>query len=278
MNSGRNLEKIYGLVVRHFYSLLSVARVFCFGDRQKKSVLFFTLHKCASSLFAGYALKTDRHRVHIDYARKIYKGRNPAVSFREVGRVYGPIRVSSPEGGPVYEHLVEPFSKSEFLADKTVAIFVRDPRDILVSSYFSFGFTHGLSNVPSIAAREVATKSKIQSMSIDEYAIQEVGQMKRNFEKLVSISKRAEVFTILRYEDMVKNWDEFSRDYKQVLDISDTDLQKIHRKSRPRVRESAGSHKRSGKVEGFRSKLRPETIESINTVIESELRFFGYEL
>ena len=39
----------------------------------------------------------------------------------------------------------------EFVEDKTIVILVRDPRDVLISFYYSIGFTHITSANPEIA-------------------------------------------------------------------------------------------------------------------------------
>jgi hypothetical protein len=48
---------------------------------------------------------------------------------------------------------------------------IRDPRDKLISQYYSFGFTHGISSEPSIQTSQRAIRKKITTMSLDEYGL-----------------------------------------------------------------------------------------------------------
>src|SRR5438132_10534005 len=115
-----------------------------------ESVYFYTLHKCASGLFSDYVLKNVRRLRLIDYEDRFYKGEPVCVTFKEKGFIYGPIRVSNGPQSTIYSKLVEPASRTDFVRDKIAIFLIRDPRDILVSSYYSFGYTHEFSTVKEI--------------------------------------------------------------------------------------------------------------------------------
>lgn len=106
-----------------------------------ETVYFYTFHKCASTLFNSYILKNIKGLQHVDYASQIYGGKkiNKKLNFRDKGFVYGPIRLSADPMSSVYRMLVAPTSGHEFIRDKIAIFVVRDPRDILVSAYYSFG-------------------------------------------------------------------------------------------------------------------------------------------
>jgi hypothetical protein len=248
-----------------------------YRKKSQESVYFYTFHKCASSLFSIYVLKHIEGLRHVDYANKIYRGKKyHSITFKPMGFIYGPIRLSANPASPVYKHLVEPTQDINFIRDKTAIFLVRDPRDIMVSAYYSFGYTHGLSPVAEIRAMQEQLRIKIQNKMIDEYVLEYSPTILRHFESVDRLSKECNRSVILRYEDMILNWDRFVEDLTKYVDIREAVLQQIYKKTRPIEREDKSSHRRSGKFGQFRDKLKTETITSINTTLESILERFQY--
>lgn len=141
------------------------------------SVLFFTTHKCAST-FIPPLLKTITRNSNYefkDYAQAIWNLGNQLdigqdqenfldffledtadrLFFRR-GEIYAPLRV--PVDFPERKKLKHIF-------------FLRDPRDILVSSYYSTGFTHPLPKNDKAKRRFQAKRELIQQQGIDNYTI-----------------------------------------------------------------------------------------------------------
>ena len=244
-----------------------------------ESVYFYTFHKCASSLFSGYVLRNIEGLRCVDYASQIYSGRkNDAVTFERNGFVYGPIRLSANPMSPVYKRLVEPAIDSDFIRNKIAIFLVRDPRDILVSAYYSFGYTHGFSNVDEIKEVQEQRKIQIQSKTIDEYALEAAHGTLRNFETVDRLNKACTRSVVLKYEDMIENWDSFAKGLTKYINIKQQVLAQIYAQTRPREREDTKSHRRSGKPGGFRGKLKAETIAFLNTTFEAVLERFQYEV
>jgi hypothetical protein len=247
------------------------------GKSSRESVYFYTFHKCASSLFGGYVLKNVQGLRHVDYASRIYSGEKiDKIVFEENGFVYGPIRLSASPRSPVYKKLVEPACDVDFIRSKIAIFLVRDPRDILVSLYYSFGYTHGLSSVDGIREIQEQSRGEIQRQTIDEYALESAHSIVGNFETLDKLSKACTRSVVLRYEDMIDRWDCFVEGLTKYLEIKPTVLTQIHQKSRPREKEDQESHRRSGKPGEFGSKLKEPTIASLNTTFQDVLGRFGY--
>lgn len=249
-----------------------------YGKNSYESVYFYTFHKCASSLFSYYVLRNIEGLVHVNYAVQIYSGKKvDGITFEDKGCIYGPIRLSADPMSPVYKRLVKPVSDSDFIRNKIVIFLVRDPRDILVSAYYSFGYTHGFSSVKEIRERQEQKRSKIQSENVDEYVMESAHSILNNFETVDRLSKACNRSVVLRYEDMIDNWDYFVKELTRYVDIKQTVLTKIYAKSRPREKEDKSSHRRSGKAGGFRSKLKGETVTYLNATFESVLERFHYD-
>ena len=90
----------------------------------------------------------------MDYENRLYNG-DPVecVTFKGKGFIYGPIRLSYRPQSPIYTRLVEPASRIDFVRGRIAIFLIRDPRDILVSSYYSFGYKHRFSTVKEIEER-----------------------------------------------------------------------------------------------------------------------------
>jgi hypothetical protein len=245
----------------------------------KESVYFYTMHKCASTLFGRFVLKNVRGLEHVNYASQLYRGGDADdISFSERGFVYGPIRVSANPSRPTYKQLIEPMCRPEFVRDKRATFLVRDPRDIIVSSYYSFGYTHGFSPLEQTATRQHERRQTISDKPIDTYAVESLPHILRTFEVMHALVQACERGVLLKYEDMVADWDSFASGLTQHFDLSRAVLREIYERSRPRQKEDQTSHRRSGKTGGFREKLAPATVETINAALAPVLKRFEYEM
>lgn len=155
---------------------------------------------------------------------------------------------------------------------------VRDPRDILVSEYFSLGWIHPEGQTLS------KRRSEIQQMTVDEYVLQTLEASRwplhEKYDPLLKLNAEHPDFTVVRYEDMVldfPNWVastiapfEFrnpkraaSRYVKQFAKQFDVKTESLtHRR-----KVTPGDHK---------EKLRPETISALNKRFKDVLERFGY--
>lgn len=243
----------------------------------QKSAFFFTFHKCASSLFSEYALKHVAGLRHVDYASRLYTGEGCAVKFESTGCIYGPIRLSADRNSPVYRDLIIPASEPDFIRDKRAIFLIRDPRDILVSSYFSFGYSHGYSSVEQIQHQQKIRRARIQEQSLDAYALGSADSILENFELLSKLATVCQDRIILKYEDMIDNFDYFLVQLSSFLPLHADVAHELFARTRPRDAEDPLSHHRSGRVGQFRVKLRRETIRCLNRRLEHVLSEFSYE-
>jgi len=245
-----------------------------------ESIYFFTFHKCASTLFSSYVLKNIGGLQHVDYATELYSGdRNfdDALPFEKRGFAYGPIRMSAGAGSPVEKLIVIPTTSADFIHDKRAIFFVRDPRDVLVSLYYSFGYSHDFSPIKEIREKQERDRKRILSNSIDDYVLNEVEARAVQYKKLYEISRIPERGVILKYEEMVDDFGRFMEKFRRFVTIEDSVAHRIYEESRPREEEAIHEHKRSGKVGGFRDKLDAGTIDELNRKLEEVLALFDYE-
>jgi hypothetical protein len=249
-----------------------------FARNSHDSVYFYTFHKCASTLFSNLVLKNLEGLRHIDYASRIYNGEKiKRLVFEKKGFVYGPIRLSVDPASAEFTQLVNPLCDLDFVRENIVIFLVRDPRDILVSGYYSFGYTHGFSPAYEIRLIQEQRRKRIQNESIDQYAMEAANSVENHFEKLYQLREACHRSVILKYEDMIDHWELFVEDLTRYVDIKENILKKIYSNSRPLEKESRESHRRSGRVGQFRSQLQKTTITYLNKTFESILEKFQYQ-
>lgn len=242
------------------------------------SVYFFTFHKCASSLFGSHFLGSIEGRRHVDYEEMIYAG-NPKAryAFEPYGYAYGPLRISHLSLTDAHDRFRRQVFREDFVAGRTAIFLIRDPRDIIVSSYYSFGYSHELSVSPEVRTGQLEVREMIQSMTLDEFAAYYADIMLDRFALARNLSEACSAATVLRYEDMILDWDSFAADLSRAAPIPQATLDDIHLRSRPRDVENVDSHRRSGMPGGFRDKLAPETVARLNAILDGPLSYFGYE-
>ena len=243
-----------------------------------ESVYFYTLHRCASSFFSDFVLKNVRHLRLMDYADRMYNG-DPVecVTFKERGFIYGPIRVSTGPESIMYTQFIEPVSRSEFVRDKIALFLVRDPRDIVVSSYYSFGYTHEFSNVREIEQQQRELRENIRRTTIDAYAVDCARFFVRPFQTIDTLTQACTRGILLKYEDMIYDWEKFSSGLSKYLDIGPKRLRQIYTLSRPLENERDTGHRRSGKPGAYKQKLSVSTVEELNSILAPVLTRFRYE-
>lgn len=240
------------------------------------SIFFITLHKAASSLFSAYVLKNVPGFEHVDYETIIFQGNKEVdLNFESKGVVYGAIRLLENPRADTYRLTVQ-VSEKDFINDKKCIFMTRDPRDILVSSFFSFGYSHSLSPDEKIREKQIRSRNKIQKQGIDGFVVSVAPGVAKRFEVMFKLMKKCKNYVFLKYEDMINNYDLFYDKLSLVLPLKEEVKEQLYTLTRPEEKEDISKHKRSGKVGGFREKLKQETIKELNNQFKKVLKRFDY--
>jgi len=158
---------------------------------------------------------------------------------------------------------------------------VRDPRDILCSEYYSFGWIHTDKDFTKTASQ---TREQIQKMSIDEFMLDENGNAIRLAKRLRPLPRTLAKHnvTLVRYEDMVSDFGSWLNKVLDVFDFGSLQKKFLHAKYSLMYRNefkpdtSPNSHKRNVQPGEHRLKLKVETIEHLNRLFEPYLNILGY--
>ncbi len=161
---------------------------------------------------------------------------------------------------------------------------LRDPRDILVSQYYSFGWSHSDKEFYEI---EFEKREQIRNVSVDEYLLDKTGDVTRLEKQLRSFKKcpPRETDCVVRYEQMVTDFRgwlsavvkpfEFGRfGFKSEGMIIAKYAFRYRNEFRPG--NNPGAHKRSVKPGDHVRQLKPETIRQVNRRLAPYLTRLGY--
>ena len=236
------------------------------------SVLFYSYYRCGS-MFLSRALQKLaganglQHldycsyfvKVHPDQGSRLFDEATLARAFHPTGCHYGTLRRAYPI--PSHE-----LYRSVLL--------LRDPRDCLVSHYYSVRDSHTLNNRGNLEARREALRT-----DIDQWVLGKASEYAQDFEQFHNrlVGKPGVLF--LRYEEMVTAFPDFLRKIVAHTGL-DQDQEAIARILEEADFEVSGenllAHKRSVKPGNHLKKLKPETVERLNGALAEVLELFAY--
>jgi len=244
-------------------------------DSAAPSLVFFSFHKCASVFFSRFVLKRARGLEHVDYAGRMVLGEvTPPFTFTPQGHLYGPLRLSAQ--GEVLDQIVQPALDTVRRDDFRGCVMVRDPRDMIVSQFFHNRDGKPLPPKHAGAAWREEERGATVQLGIDRYALEKATRFLTGYERAVQLVSDRPNTNVLRYEDMVDDWNVFQEQLQSVFDLSPESIRDLEQESRPNAVEQPGSHKRSGATGDHRRKLAPETVAALTEQFKPFLEKFGY--
>jgi hypothetical protein len=248
------------------------------------SIIYYTLHKTASSYFSNIALGNLTNLQHIDYENIAYfKDNNIQIDIELYNKAYGPIRLSN---NPIlkdyaftYENLIIPFLNHPNRKNVKSIFQIRDPRDILVSNYYHQARGYKLNIEEETRKVQQQNIKEAQSMTIDEYLLKEdvIKFYVESFDTINKVYDEAEQKILLKYEDMINNWNVYIETLLSFVELEIQFIKQFHQDTRPAIVEDVSKHKRSGKTSDFKNKLKSSTIDFLNYKFESILLRYNYQ-
>jgi len=152
--------------------------------------------------------------------------------------------------------------------------FLRDPRDVLVSSYFSMGFTHAkpLNTIErnNFLIKREDTKEK----EIDSYVLEEAETwIYPLYMQYKDLRETAKSYIYLKYDLFVEDTPEFIKKISAFLGLhpSQKDIDLLTQKASPVQEVEVMKHKRSGKTGQYLEKLHPSTVEKLDHILSDVL-------
>ena len=156
---------------------------------------------------------------------------------------------------------------------------VRDPRDILVSEYFSLGWLHSSKNWSDEGKER---REKIQSMSIDDFVLDESLHGKQPlFERMEPVLRFAQQDNVelVKYETLVTQfpvWLETVMRFAGLGEAKNLTSKLIHQYKNEFQPDQSGGHKRNIVPGDYKEKLNAQTIETLNQRFSPVLKQLDY--
>ena len=248
------------------------------------SVLFYTTHKCASSFmqyFFGALTQGSAYRVvdieaaMWEFDTDVFAGADVSdfisehsdrLFFRR-GEIYSPLR--SPIRFPGDDHFRKIF-------------FLRDPRDIAVSWFYSFSGSHPVPKSPERAAAFHYMTELYERDGIDKVVCEEVAEkLAERFDGFARIREDAKDALYVSYDEYAADVEAFTRKIADWLNLDPAPdvLADIAARAQPTQKDvDDNRHQRSGRSRQFEAELQPATIAHINEVLGPALKEWGFKL
>jgi hypothetical protein len=192
-----------------------------------------------------------------------------------------------------YQHIFKPrgYTYSVFggmvegirnLDSYLVVLMVRDPRDVLVSGYYSVAHSHP---EPALGTDKydkfLKDRAFALKVSVDEYAIAQCDLVYEVYSRYIDLLlARHPNVHITKYEDMIQNFEGWLQALTEYCDFNvNDDLRKELVQTNDRLRpgtENIKKHIRKGKAGDYREKLKVETIDYIESKLSPILSELHY--
>lgn len=253
------------------------------ANKSLESVIFFTTHKAASNFTDEILKQIEKNTEYtlFDYGALVgsladklnikddfenYLNKNSEFLFSQNGEIYGPQR------RPLNFPNIDNYKKIFFL---------RDPRDVLVSAYYSFGYSHVEPDSKNLLENFNKNRKLIQDQSIDEYVLKEVKNwiIPMYFEyKVLRESSKKECLYI-KYNDFVDNTESVIDNIFKFFDFKNEELIKsLSIDANPVSNtENNEKHKRSGKNYQWKTHLTGRTQDQLNKELKEVLDYWEFK-
>ena len=145
---------------------------------------------------------------------------------------------------------------------------LRDPRDVLTSAYFSFGYTHGLPITKAKRDDFLTWRNEVASQTLDEFVLSVKDDWLRMYTYYCQNLVGKPNVLLVRFEDMVTNFDSWLNSIIEFLnlEVNQTKIAEIvNRSSQKQI-----------KTKDYRKALQPNTINILNREFHEVLNFLGY--
>jgi hypothetical protein len=250
---------------------------------KNQSILLFSVYRAGSTFIGGLMRKIAGEAglaaVDLDgYFYELGKGKDwegkgraiPYVPYRSKGYLYGPFRSFNRE--------------IPNIEDYKILLILRDPRDVIVSSYFAI-YSHVtplLEGKQALLTRMQRRKKELEQ-TIDEFVINRLngkpGFLDRYQVYHKELMGKPNVL-FLKYEDMVESFDTWLDRLIEFLgmDLRREFIDRLNAEADFKVsKEDIHKHKRQVTPGDHKRKLKPETIDILNAKTREIRELFGYE-
>ena len=243
-----------------------------------RSFFAFSLHKAGSTLMMNILADYCKY-MNLPTLSPYSEAFSQGVSTAQIGNDLDRLLMPRGYGYLGFRHMLPYNSKYDF-SRSTVFFLVRDPRDIIVSLYFSLMRSHPIPTRGSTRDEMLKKRQETQKLSIDEFALNNIKLVNFINNYIERLLKKHPVH-IFKYEDIIFDKTQWLTDMvnKAQLPLNESAIERVAEKHdiRPE-REDPNQHIRQVTPGNFRKHLSTETIRTLNDTFSEPMKHFGYQL
>jgi len=157
-------------------------------------------------------------------------------------------------------------------------LLLRDPRDVLVSLFFSQKFSHILPKKGDSRDSMLKNREMLKKLGLDEFVLGRAKVVKRTYENYAFLHKCKQL-KMYRYEDVIFEKEAWIHDMVSFLGMSISDKQMQYLLNRYDIlpdEENPHAHIRQVKPGNYKKHLSQECIEQLNEIFSDVLKQYGY--
>ena len=175
------------------------------------------------------------------------------------------------------DYICSPVRSARFLpetlksSDVSIIVHLRDPRDMLVSSYFSVAFSHPKG--PSLKISD-ENRQKLRDTSIDEYVLKQRKRLQNIFEDFMELSRKRSDLLLVTYEEMVCDFPNYVHKIGEHIGLTDQQQELLINQFSDEFiieEENHENHKRRVIPGDHREKLQESTTTELTEAFASHL-------
>lgn len=233
-----------------------------------KQIIFYTTHK-AGSMFVFRLLRKLSNMKKIDFYSPNLAHDSPNNILNESCKIDAskqlcicPLRI---------------YSEFPKVLNADIMLQLRDPRDVLVSLFYSVAYSHLLKSKTGRGPTDKRRKDTLEK-GINRFVIDNSAELKKRYEIYITELLPKKVI-LLKYEDMVTNFKEWIIPIAQEFNLTIEEKNKIIDQYTDEFipkKEDKYAHKRKMTPGDYKDKLKPETIEELNTTFKDVLQKLNY--
>lgn len=245
------------------------------------SILHFSINKAATQYTRRILLRCGRENglLPVQMSAYAWNGSFPYLFTLSAEEVKPYLHIFRPQGYlyTVFGGLVEGIPNLE--AYRTV-IMVRDPRDVLVSGFYSYAYSHAAPRSEEKMDEFEEWREFVQNLTLDEYVVEISRNLRDRLQKYLGVTAVHPQVCVLKYEEMIADFPTWLDRLLTCcqLEISSHLRQELideARRSRQK-KEEISQHRRQVTPGEHLQKLKPETIDYLNEYLADVLEGFGY--
>jgi hypothetical protein len=253
-------------------------------DTDSSGPAYFALgiRKCGSSLFHKLVIQLAKmnNRTFVDVAERYFKSNIVSKDW-----IKDPANCAILYGGNVYcgfREMPATFQDAPLYREGKKILMVRDPRDALVSEYFSNAYSHGIPQRQQDAADITNLLEKLRREAlhtpIDEWVVERAGSLRSAFLGYVD-ELGSNSMTVVKYEEYIFKKPELIRLRARNFDmrVNDAQITQIMGWADVRPEQEVPTQFIRRVTPGdHRDKLRPDTIGKLNRILKPAMDAFCY--